>query len=194
MADPRPGRIWVRRGTFVVLAFVLIVLQLVPQSMEPTVMRLPDLFGGGPTLVPVVGPDILLAVTLCWVVRRPDYLPVLVIAVIFLFCDLLFQRPPGLWAALVVLLTETLRSRSRDIRNIPLLLEWGTVAFGIVAITLGNRLVLAIVATPQAPLGLTIIQTIATIACYPLVVLAAHVIFRVRRPAPGETNVRGHRV
>ena len=113
---------------------------------------------------------------------------------VFLLTDLLFQRPPGLWAALVVVLTETLRSRSRGLRNVPLVLEWGTVAFGIVAITLANRLVLAIMLTPQAPLTLTLIQMVMTIMIYPVVVLVAQVLFGLTRPAPGQVDSLGHRL
>lgn len=179
MAEAPSTRIWFNRAVFVALAFVIIVVQLVPLDMRPVIWA---------------SPDILLAATLAWVARRPDYLPVAVIAAVFLLTDLLFQRPPGLWAALVVLLTEAVRKRARGIRNMPLLLEWGTIAFGIVAITLINRLVLAVVMTAQPPLGLTLIQMIATILSYPLVVLVAYAIFGVSRPAPGEVDGRGHRL
>jgi len=156
-----------------------VVVQLVPLDMRPAIWAAPDL---------------LLVVTLVWVARRPDYLPVLVIALIFLTADLLFQRPPGLFAGLVVILTETLRKRSHGMRTMPLALEWGTIAFGVVAITLANRLVLAVTMTPQAPLGLTLIQMIATILAYPVVVLVAHLFFGVSRPAPGELDGRGQRI
>ncbi|PUB16420.1 rod shape-determining protein MreD [Yoonia sediminilitoris] len=179
MAEAPSTRVWFNRLVFVGLAFVLIVVQLVPLDMRPMIWA---------------APDILLAATLAWVARRPDYLPVIVIAAVFLLTDLLFQRPPGLWAALVVVLTEAIRKRARGIRNMPLLLEWGTIAFGIVAITLANRLVLAVVMTPQPPLGLTLIQMIATILSYPLVVFVAYAIFRVSRPAPGQVDGRGHKL
>ncbi len=179
MAKAPATRIWINRGVFIALAFVIIVLQLVPLDMRP------------PRWAP---PDVLLALTLAWVARRPDYLPVYLIAAVFLTTDLLFQRPPGLWAALVVILTETVRTRARGIRNMPLALEWGTIAFGIVAITLANRIVLAILMTPQAPLGLTLIQMILTILIYPLVVFVAHYMFGVSRPALGEIDARGRRI
>jgi rod shape-determining protein MreD len=73
-------------------------------------------------------------------------------------------------------------------------LEWGTVAFGIVAITLANRLVLAIMLTPQAPLTLTLIQMVMTIMIYPVVVLVAQVLFGLTRPAPGQVDSLGHRL
>ncbi|MDX8350204.1 rod shape-determining protein MreD [Cognatiyoonia sp. IB215446] len=179
MAERTDARTWTHRAVFLMLAFVIIVAQLVPLDMRPTAWAAPDL---------------LLVITLVWVARKPRYLPVLVIAFVFLAADFLFQRPPGLWAALVVMLTETIRRQHREFRQMPLFVEWGTITFGVVAITVLNRLALAITMVPQAPLGLTLIQMIGTILIYPLVVLIAHFIFGVSRAAPGEVGSRGQRI
>ena len=47
-------------------------------------------------------PDFLSALTYAWVLRRPEYVPALLIAAMMLLADMLFMRPPGLQAALVV--------------------------------------------------------------------------------------------
>lgn len=179
MANAPTTRIWFGRVVFALLALMLIFAQLLPLNTEPTVWA---------------APNWLLMVTLAWVTRRPDYAPVLAIAMVFLLTDLLFQRPPGLWAALVVILSEMIRKRTNGIRNMPFPLEWGSVAVGIVAITLINRAALMVVMIDQAPLGLTLIQMMMTIIFYPLVVLIAHVLFRVSRPALGQVDSRGHRL
>jgi rod shape-determining protein MreD len=177
MAEQIDSKTWVNRGVFVLIAFVFVVIELVPRDMRPNTWA---------------GPDMLLAATLAWVARKPVYLPVIVIAAFFLMTDLLFMRPPGLWAALVVILTEVIRRQNSDFRNMPFLVEWSTVAIGIIAITLINRIVLAIVMLPQAPFWLTLSQTVATILIYPVVLVAAHFVFGVRRTAPGETGNKGH--
>ncbi|MGJ8623489.1 MAG: rod shape-determining protein MreD [Yoonia sp.] len=179
MAERADTRLWVNRGIFVLLAFAFVVIDLVPRDMRPAAWA---------------GPDMLLAVTLAWVARKPSYLPVLVVAAFFLMTDLLFMRPPGLWAALVVVLTEVIRRQHHEFRTMPFLAEWGTIAVGIIAITLINRIVLALVMLPQAPIGLTLSQMVATILVYPLVLVAAHFIFAVRRTAPGEIDSRGQRL
>ena len=179
MADSPAARIWIGRAVYLAIAFVIIFLQLLPLDTAPSRWA---------------SPDLLLAITLVWVARRPAFLPFGVVFAVFLLADLLFQRPPGLWAALVLILTETVRSRSRGLRNVPLALEWGTVAMGIVAITLANRLVLAVVMTPQAPLTLTLVQMVMTIAIYPVVVFVAQVLFGLTRPAPGQVDSLGHRL
>lgn len=179
MADNPAARIWTGRAVYLALAVAVVFVQLMPLNTAPVVWAAPDL---------------LLAVTLAWVTRRPEYLPVGVVIVVFFLTDLLFQRPPGLWAALVLILTEGLRSRSRGLRNVSLALEWGTVAMGIVAVTLANRLVLAVLMLPQAPLALTAIQMVMTIAIYPLVIVLAHMFFGLARPAPGQVDSLGHRL
>lgn len=177
MAEGADRKTWINRGVFVLLAFVFIVIDLVPRDMRPPVWAAPDL---------------LLAVTLAWVARKPSYLPVLTIAIFFLMTDFWFMRPPGLWAALVVILTEVIRRQNRDFRDMPFLVEWGTIAVGICAITIVNRLVIAVVMLPQAPLGLTLLEMIATIAVYPVVLVVAHFVFGVTRTAPGEVGSKGH--
>ena len=179
MADNPRSWIWIGRAVYLAVALGIVFVQLMPVDTEPARWA---------------GPDLLLAITLAWVARRPEFVPFGVVVVLFLGTDLLFQRPPGLWAALVLILTEAVRSRARGLRNVPLALEWGTVAVGIVAITLANGLVLAAVMTPQAPVMLTVTQTVLTIAVYPVVVIGAHFFFGLTRPAPGQVDSLGHRL
>lgn len=179
MAETPSSQLWIGRATFLGLAALVIFIQLLPIDGRPDRWAFPD---------------ILLAGTLAWTARRPDYAPVLSIAIVFLLADLLFQRPPGLMAALVVIATEAIRSRNAAFRNSTVPLEWATITAFIIAITLGNRLVLAVLMTPQAPLGMTLMQMIATILTYPVVILVAHFLFGVSRPAPGQVDSFGHRL
>lgn len=179
MNETPTTQIWVGRMVFIGLAMIIIFGQLLPLDTRPSVWA---------------PPNWLLAITLTWVVRRPDYAPVFVVAGIFLLTDLLFQRPPGLWTALVVVLTEILRARTASMRDLPLLLEWGTVAMGIVAITLTYRAVVMVVMLPQQPFALTLIEMVMTIVFFPVVVLIAQFVFGVGRPALGQTDSRGHRL
>ncbi len=215
MADAPNRRRWTGRAMFAVLSFILVLANLIPLDTAP-----PSL--GGPSLVvtdtagrnavdnmvpatedraayipdPIrwIAPDLLLLLTLAWVARRPSFAPALVIAAIFLLADLLFQRPPGLWAGLVLILSEILRSRARTFRTLPFWIEWSTVAFGITVITMINRFTLSMVLVPQAPMGLTLLQMALTIAAYPLVVFVSYALFGVNRPAPGEVDALGHRL
>lgn len=188
-------------GLFLVFAH-LIPLETVPpslggSSLEPITQ--PRATAGTQTEVlfdPVrwVAPDLLLLLALAWVTRRPSFTPAIAIAVIFLLADMLFQRPPGLWTALVLILSEILRGRSRAMRTLPFWLEWATVSLGIIVITAIYMFTLSMVLVPQAPIGLTLVQLILTIVTYPAVVFVSYALFGVRRPAPGEVDALGHRI
>ncbi|KAA9010406.1 rod shape-determining protein MreD [Histidinibacterium aquaticum] len=180
MAERAPlTRLWIGRGVYIALVALLIFLHLLPLDTLPS------------NWAP---PDFILALTFAWAARRPDFVPVLLIAAVFLLTDLLYHRPPGLWTALVIVATEALRHRAQDLRAVPFPLEWATAAFAIVAVTLANRVVLGLTMTPQAPLSLTMIQMVLTVLAYPLVTGLSYLIFGVRRPAPGEVDALGHRL
>ncbi|SEQ11008.1 rod shape-determining protein MreD [Thalassovita taeanensis] len=179
MAEQSPGRVWTMRATYVALALVVIFFQLLP--LETTPRRW-------------AGPDLLTILGFAWALRRPDYVPVLAVAGVMLLADLLFQRPPGLMAALVVMATETLKARARGMRDQPFPVEWLSVSVMLVMVMLGNRMILALLLVPQAPVGLTVIQLVMTVLTYPVVVLASGTLLGVQKAAPGEVDALGHRL
>ena len=210
MADTSLSRRrWVGRSTFALLGLFIILTHLIPLETVP-----PSL--GGSSLLPIeqrgatqsdeigveeffdpvrwIAPQFLVLLAVTWVTRRPSFAPVWVIAGLFLLADLLFLRPPGLWTALVLILTEILRGRSRSMRTLPFWLEWATVAAGIIIITLIDRFTLSMVLVSQASFGLTLIQLILTLAFYPVMVFISYALFGVNRPAPGEVDALGHRM
>lgn len=170
---------WSARISYVALAFVLLAAPLLPLN------TVPRSFGA---------PDILLAVTAAWAARRPDTLPALVVAGVFLLADFLFQRPPGLYAALVLLMTESLRRRSGRLRKGAFMSEWITVSVWIATIGLANYLILALLMIPQAAIRYTLVQVILTITLYPVVAWVAHMALGLRRPAQGEVDALGHKL
>ncbi|PVH29007.1 rod shape-determining protein MreD [Pararhodobacter oceanensis] len=139
-------------------------------------------------------PDILIALTMAWVLRRPAHMPAIAIVLVFLAEDLFLMRPPGLWALLMLVGTEFLRRRQPVVRDMNLLLEWGLVASVMVTLLVANRLGLMIVMTPRPPLDLSLLTLVFTMAAYPLVVLVLQGLLRVRKPATGEVDERGHRI
>ncbi|HCP80921.1 MAG TPA: hypothetical protein DIT67_04785 [Octadecabacter sp.] len=197
------------RITFALLCLLIIFTHLIPLEMVPPSF-------GGSSLNPIeqrgatqaagveieeffdpirwIAPQFLVLLAATWVTRRPSFAPVWIIATVFLLADFLLQRPPGLWAALVIILTEILRARSRFMRTLPFWLEWATVAAGIVTISVIYRVTLSIVLVPQGSLGLALIQLTLTLLAYPLVVFVSYALFGVSRPAPGETDELGHRI
>ena len=103
---------WAMRGLYVALAFVVLFMHLLPLDAQPD--RWPF-------------PDVLVALTFAWVLRRPDYVPTLLVAFVMLMADLLLQRPPGLLAALVVFGTAYLRSAAPGMKDTGFVGEWMSV-------------------------------------------------------------------
>ena len=164
---------------FVLLGLAILFVRLLPLT---------------PGAVAWPGPDVLLCLTLAWVLRRPEQVPVLVIAALFMVENMLLQRPLGLWAAIVVLGTEAARPHEGRWREQAFLFEWLRVAVLILGMLMADRLAQAACfipddMAPRPPLGQVLLQFIATVSAYPLVVWAARVLVGLRHAAPGETEI-----
>jgi len=178
MAERTKPGIWAMRLVYAGLCLMLIFLHLLPLDTVPRGWA---------------GPDLVLALTCAWVIRRPDFVPVLLIAALFLLMDLLYQMPPGLWAALAVVGTEALRRRAPALRDLTFAAEWFTVAVILSAMTVGNQLVLALLLVDRPPLGLYLMQLLMTLACYPVVAYMSQIAFGVRKQAPGDVDAMVNR-
>jgi rod shape-determining protein MreD len=179
MGDSVTRRIWLYRLLFVIIAGTVLFLQLLP---------LPVRAGRWP------GPDLMLALALAWGLRRPDFVPPLLIAGLFLLSDFLLGRPPGLWAALVVLALEFLRSRESLWRDLPFLLEWSLISAVILAVVVANSLMLSLFQIEDRRFALTFVQMVMTVLAYPPIVLISSAMLGVRKVSPGEVDQLGHRL
>lgn len=169
-------QLWGMRALFVLIALVILFFHLLP--LDPTPKRW-------------AGPDILTAVVFAWAVRRPDYVPILLVAAVMLLADFMLQRPPGLWSVLVVCAAEWIKSRERRQRETTFALEWMTFAGTLLLITVIYRFVLTVLILAPGTLSLTTTQFIATILVYPLVVGVSYFLFGIRRAAPGDMDRLG---
>lgn len=158
---------------FLAAAWVLLFVRLLPLS-------------GGIAGWP--GPDLGLALILAWVLRRPDQLAAGVIVLAVLIEDVLLMRPLGLWTAVVLIGSEAARLREPRWRDQPFMVEWLRVGLLIGGMMLGYRLMQILVLLPVAALGQVILQYLATVMAYPLVVFAARWLLGLRRTGHGETT------
>ncbi len=173
MARSPAANRWIYGAAYVGAASVIILLRILPTDLGPN---------GYP------GPDLLLCLTFAWVLRRPHFVPVFLIAPVFLMTDILYLRPPGLWTALVILAAEYLRSRESALRELPLAAELGLVSVVLILVHLANYLVLLIFAVPHGPLGLVVLQTIASLIAYPMIVILARLVFKVDKMSPADVE------
>lgn len=179
MVEVARSDIWLYRGLFLVIALVLLFARLLPLGSEP---------GDWP------GPDLLLCVIFAWATRRPDYLPVWLLAGVLLVEDLVLLRPPGLWTAIVIVAVEFVRSRIALTRELTFAVEWALVGALMIGCLFLYRLVFTVSFLPQAGLGFALMQTLWSIMCYPLVVAASRISFDLRKPATGEVDNYGRRL
>lgn len=174
MGDPGVS-LWLLRGGYIILTMCVLFVQLMPISLTPAQWA---------------PPDVMLAISLAWAQRRPGILPIWLVAGTFLLLDIMFQRPPGVWAALCLLTIEWFKSRERQNTEVAFAVEWLSVAGSVVIMTLMYRGILLATALDAGPLHLATWQGALTVALYPLVVLASHFIFGIRRTAPNETDLK----
>ncbi|MCT4557062.1 MAG: rod shape-determining protein MreD [Pelagimonas sp.] len=171
MAETTPTRLWVMRLTYLALALLIILAHLLPIRLGP---------------MDWAGPDVLLALSFAWALRRPDFIPAPLVALALLLADLLLMRPPGLWAALGLLAVEWLKGQGKQLRDNTFFTEWITVAAATLAVAIGYRLVLGILVVSPGAFLLSVQQFGLTVLCYPLVAAASYLIFGVRQITPGE--------
>lgn len=178
MGKHSQSHVWIMRAWFLALALLLLLFHLLPLDTLPRSWAPPDL---------------LMAFAFAWALRRPDFVPVLSLAAVMLMADLLLQRPPGLLAVLVVLGIEYLKSRTAAPGETGFAAEWVSVCLVILAITVLYRLILTVTVVQQAPISLTLIQMILTMAVYPIVVMITQTVMGVRRSTRAEAETLGGR-
>ncbi|MEO1681234.1 MAG: rod shape-determining protein MreD [Pseudomonadota bacterium] len=179
MVDPVTARLWSYRALFVVLVAVIAVGRLMPVD-------------AGSTGLP--GPDLLLALTFAWVLRRPAYVPAWLVVALFLPLDLIFHQPPGLGALTVLVATEVLRGRKELSAGLPFPIEWALVAVALVATAGALQILMGLFLVPRPPLGLELLRALLTAAIYPVVVAVSAHGFGVRKATPGEVDALGARL
>ena len=168
--------VWLRRGLFVALAAATLFLRLLPIGRTA---------GAWP------GPDLLLCLIFAWTMRRPDYLPIWLVAIVVLMEDFILMRPPGLWTALVVLAAEFIRSRVALTRELTFTVEWLLVSGLMIGLLFAYRAIFVVAMLPQPGFGFAMIQMIWSILCYPAVVALSRYGFDLRRPATGQKDAYG---
>lgn len=149
-------------------------------------LRLLPLFG---SLTGWPGPDLGLCLIFAWLLRRPDQIPALLIVALVLVEDVMLLRPLGLWTLMVLLASEAVRHRWRDQ---PFVVEWLRVSILIGAMLLGYRVVQVVFFLPVPAFWQVVLQFIATVAAYPLVVFAARWLVGLRHATPAEADMMRH--
>jgi len=113
-------------------------------------------------------PDIPLVITFVWVMRRPDVMGPILITIAFLFADMILQRPPGLWALIVLCGSMFLRSRTIYFKEVIFFYEWLTISIVIIICFIANQFLLLLTFLPTHNLEFLVKQALFTIMLYPI--------------------------
>lgn len=176
--DRSLAHLWLMRAAFLAATLLILFFHLLPLDTMPRNWA---------------GPDILIGLAFAWCVRRPEFVPPLLLTAAFLLADFLLQRPPGLWALLALLACENLKTRGRALRDANFVAEWLTVGLVLIAITFAHRLILGITLLDLPRLTLSLSELGITLLSYPLIVLITHGLMGVRKAAPGDLDALGQR-
>lgn len=177
MSGRPPRRLFIGACLFILIQMGILFARLLPLSVGE---------------IDWPGPDLALCLTFVWLARRPDQIPALIIAAMFLLADVMLLRPIGLWTAIVLVASEYLRLREARWREQSFVVEWLWVSVLMGAMVLGYRIVQFVFLLEPPALGVVMLQYIATVACYPVVVLAARWLIGLRRISPIEAEMLRH--
>lgn len=178
MIDPAALNLFRGRVIFLGVLLALIIIRMLP-------------FGGEAGSLP--GPDWTVCIIFALMMRRPDYVPLWLLAGVLMLQDILLMRPFGLWAALVVIAAEVLRARSVLMRELSFLMEWAVVFGLMLAMLLVYRLVFALTLLPQVTFGFALLEVIWSGIAYPAVVLISRYVLSLQKPGLGQIDAYGRR-
>lgn len=179
MGDTLIARILLGRMAFTACALVLMFVNLVPLGFVPNFTPRPDL---------------LFCLSLVVALRRPEFAPFWLLAIVFLLSDFLTMRPPGLWTAVVLLTVEFIRTQEYRFRELAFPFEWAFVAAVILMALLINRVFLAMAMVPLAGISSIMLHFVVTVMAYPFVVFFCYFVLRIRKVSPDEAVRFGHRL
>ncbi|MBV7378595.1 rod shape-determining protein MreD [Maritimibacter dapengensis] len=155
---------------FVLLSAAILFVRILPIDTGP---------GGFPP------PDLILCFAFAWSVRRPDYLPVVVVIAVLIVADMLTLSAPFLAPFLALIALETLRSRRAQLADQGFVVEWVLVGTIFTLMMLAERLILGLFLVPQPAFGLSVLETLVSAVFYPIAVLITTLGLRVTWLKPG---------
>ena len=167
MANDPFYRTWGARVVFFGLSFLLILIPLTPIDLSPT---------NWPR------PDILFAVTFVVVLRRPDIAVFWLVALIFLFADILRSDPIGLWAAISLMGVEFARDNRVSIRENLFIGEWTSFVAIFTLCLIVKSVIETLFLIPKMGIINGMILIGVTTILYPITLLIVKYGFRIRRP------------
>lgn len=153
MIEDQPLRILRLRLTYLLIIILVVLFQTLPIQTSPYQFATPDL---------------PLAITFAWIMRRPTIMSPILITIAFLFADAILQRPPGLWTLVVLCASMFLRMRALGFREVVFFYEWALVTIVVCCAFIVHHFALMFTFLPTHDLTLYTLQAVFTFMIYPL--------------------------
>jgi len=179
MDEVTPFQFWMHRMTYLGLGLLLLMQAILPLDLRAH---------------HIPGPDILYGITMAYVIRRPEYVPLWSVVLIFFLRDVLTMSPLGLGTFVFIIATEAVRLNLLTFREFFFGIEWLWISVIFAAVLLVQNLVLALTLSFSPKLSEILYEFAFTTLAYPLIVLILRYLFSMDRPAAGKTDARGHRI
>ena len=148
-----PNRLLRLRCSFLVITTLLVMLKTLPIQTGLNLIFIPD---------------VLLVMSFSWIIQRPDIIGPILLTMTFLFADFILQRPPGLWALIVLFGGMFLRTRSIRFKEVFFIYEWATVSAVIIFCYTLQNVLMRFAFITLYDFKLTSIQALTAILFYPI--------------------------
>jgi len=169
-------RPWIYYVKYLLICFFILSFQLLPMRIVHQ---------------EVLWPNLMYLVTVGWLIRKPSYLPVILILFAHIISDIVLLKPLGLWSAISLIGYEFLRWRSLSQGRLKLGQELVLVTSVLILLTFLQIGVELIFKIESPPIEMILLQLTFTLLIYPVVIFMLHSILRVRYFERSETVVRG---
>ncbi len=170
---------WAYYIKYLMICFIILSLQLLPMKIVHQ---------------EVLWPNLIYLITVAWLIRKPSYLPVILILFVHIISDILLLMPLGLWSALSLIGYEFLRWRSLSQGRLKLGQELLLVNIVLILLTFIQIGIEFIFKIESPPIGMILLQLTFSLLIYPIVIFVLHSILRVRHFERSETVTRGKSV
>lgn len=159
-------QVWSSSIKYVLLSFIIILVQILPL---PIIQQ------------EIPWPDLIFLFTIGWLVRKPNQLPIIIIFMVHLISDILLLKPIGLWSGLCLIVFVFVKWRVDRTKTIFKFGQELVFVMTLLSLVLMTHLTLQYMfKILNPPFMMILLQMTFTLLIYPLVMGFLHFILGVR--------------
>ncbi len=148
--------IWFRRAAFLLVAFAIILVYMLPVGMFRQPLPLPAF---------------IYCSVICVVIRQPESVPYWLIALVLLAGDTFHMRPLGLWTLIVVCVAEVFRNSRLVFMGQVFAFEWLAAVLGFLCALVAQQVAMFLLLVPAPTFRQLLWLLLTTGIAYPVAVM-----------------------